>query len=466
MKKYAALLLLPALALAVYDFEVFGNNNWRMTVCNDGRLACDLTPPGGGPGDNGWQGHRYLFGAGVWFGCVVEDDTVVLEGYQPNSGGTELLPTLCRYREDGPGSELDRLYCWWRDWPPPPERFPMAPVEALSQADMWCCYCAEGPELPGGPWDTVDVDVAQTLYCFDYPLARDLVFSRYQIFNDGERSLQGCYVGLMADPDVGSPDDNIVGLWLDEEFVDAGDTFRVEDFAFVYDNDNRAYPDTWVPGAVGFKLLHCDGRTVLRALRHFSVDYEPATDEQRYLTMAGYDYRTGGYRPYDVGGEPAEVRVLMTVGPFDLEPGAEYEVWLALVGASYGGAGQVPAERDPIELARRCRWAQEIFAESFAGIVQEGWPVPAELPAVAPNPFRAAATVSWTVARAGHVDIEVLDVAGRRVRTLRSGDMPAGSYRARWDGADNRGDRVARGVYFIRLTAGGEQLVTKAVLLE
>jgi flagellar hook assembly protein FlgD len=46
------------------------------------------------------------------------------------------------------------------------------------------------------------------------------------------------------------------------------------------------------------------------------------------------------------------------------------------------------------------------------------------------------------------------DVAGRQVRELQTGEFPAGSHEAKWDGRDDRGVRVASGIYFCRIQAG------------
>lgn len=50
----------------------------------------------------------------------------------------------------------------------------------------------------------------------------------------------------------------------------------------------------------------------------------------------------------------------------------------------------------------------------------------------------------------------VFDVAGRRVRSLLSGAVPAGLQTVAWDGRDARGRAVAAGTYFLRLRAGAE----------
>ena len=47
--------------------------------------------------------------------------------------------------------------------------------------------------------------------------------------------------------------------------------------------------------------------------------------------------------------------------------------------------------------------------------------------------------------------LAVCDVAGRLVRTLIDGFVPAGEHEAAWDGRDEAGAEVASGVYLYRL---------------
>jgi hypothetical protein len=52
----------------------------------------------------------------------------------------------------------------------------------------------------------------------------------------------------------------------------------------------------------------------------------------------------------------------------------------------------------------------------------------------------------------------VYDAAGRLVRTLVDGVVGPGTYRVSWDGRDETRRRVAPGVYFYELRAGGERI--------
>ena len=54
------------------------------------------------------------------------------------------------------------------------------------------------------------------------------------------------------------------------------------------------------------------------------------------------------------------------------------------------------------------------------------------------------------VPRSGVVDLEILDVAGRHLATLWSGELPAGHHLFAWDGQSRSGGRAASGIFFAR----------------
>jgi flagellar hook assembly protein FlgD len=60
----------------------------------------------------------------------------------------------------------------------------------------------------------------------------------------------------------------------------------------------------------------------------------------------------------------------------------------------------------------------------------------------------------------------VYDVKGRVVKVLVDEERPAGYQKIGWNGRNQRGEAVASGVYFIKMTTANRQLVRKAVLLK
>lgn len=64
-----------------------------------------------------------------------------------------------------------------------------------------------------------------------------------------------------------------------------------------------------------------------------------------------------------------------------------------------------------------------------------------------------------------HVRLVIYDVAGRRVRSLIDGQVPAGTMRVPWDGKDQAGTAVRTGLYFARLSGGFGSRVVRAAFV-
>jgi hypothetical protein len=88
----------------------------------------------------------------------------------------------------------------------------------------------------------------------------------------------------------------------------------------------------------------------------------------------------------------------------------------------------------------------------------------AELRGAVPSPFRFRTTINYSLPAAGRATLVVYDLAGKLVRTLVSGNLPAGAGRVSWNRTDDAGRAVARGVYFCRLQADGTNLSRKLVV--
>jgi immune inhibitor A len=102
---------------------------------------------------------------------------------------------------------------------------------------------------------------------------------------------------------------------------------------------------------------------------------------------------------------------------------------------------------------------------SIRAATAAGSPIAFALAQNYPNPFNPATTIPYSVAATSRVEIAIFDASGRRVRTLVSEVKTQGSYRAVWNGKNDRGSSVASGVYFYRMTAGDFRDIRKLVLL-
>jgi flagellar hook assembly protein FlgD len=70
----------------------------------------------------------------------------------------------------------------------------------------------------------------------------------------------------------------------------------------------------------------------------------------------------------------------------------------------------------------------------------------------------------YEIDRPGMVSIVVFSLDGSVVRVLHRGRMANGEYSTTWDGRNNTGDIVARGIYFVRFVAPGIDEYRKVIV--
>ncbi|MFZ5516023.1 MAG: FlgD immunoglobulin-like domain containing protein [Candidatus Zhuqueibacterota bacterium] len=83
-----------------------------------------------------------------------------------------------------------------------------------------------------------------------------------------------------------------------------------------------------------------------------------------------------------------------------------------------------------------------------------------------PNPFNASTRLKFYAPNSGVVNVTIYNVAGQKIRTVVNDRVSAGYHEAAWDGLNDAGEKMASGLYFIRLDAFGFQQVRKMILLE
>ena len=82
-----------------------------------------------------------------------------------------------------------------------------------------------------------------------------------------------------------------------------------------------------------------------------------------------------------------------------------------------------------------------------------------------PNPFNPSTKIQFAVPQTEKVRLEVFDIQGRLVRTLVDHELyNKGNYEVMWNGLDNKGSRVASGVYFAKMHAGQFAQTKKMIL--
>jgi hypothetical protein len=364
----------PPQAHRIWDKKWLDINRWRCPFYNDGRYAYDEATTNAG---GSWPyplNNYYIFGAGPWVGAIVRGDTYVTVGYNPNTARGEFYPTPAFDWGAGTGNAYDRVYKFPSDWPPPASRFgtdsTLVPRKNFSLQDMWCVYCDLSQDYHVSGGRPLGIEIYQTVYAWNYPTNQDIFFITYKVKNvNATDTIKNMIIGACMDPDIGEsgyqvPEEgDMIGL-IKKKFID-GDTIR--DVGFCGDANNiETNPQYWqsgTPGVVAYKFLE-GARDIygnplgMTGFKKFTIDIDPNRDVDQYLTMAGFDYRTGVYNPFDSIDEvAADKRFIQCTGPITLPPNGVTTILVACIAAPYGDWGELWAQRDTNDLKPLCRAA-------------------------------------------------------------------------------------------------------------
>ena len=251
----------------------------------------------------------------------------------------------------------------------------------------------------------------------------------YDFTNSGSSAINGMYVGMIADFDIGStPSTNVV----------VSDTVKRS----VYMKDQASENPV-----AGFKLLEPTHFANLLAVDHNLWVYPDScmTENMKWRMLNGGIVLRNSDRAYDWS-------LLASAGPFDLPVGGQERVAFAVVGIN-GVSNWVTAADS----------AQSWYDHSLMGIAEPETPTNLATAArplfLSPNPFRTGTFIHYFSGTAGNLDLTVYDAAGRAV---------AGSQLAIKAGAGSyfwQPKNLARGIYFLKARTPEKESVVKVLLV-
>ena len=106
-----------------------------------------------------------------------------------------------------------------------------------------------------------------------------------------------------------------------------------------------------------------------------------------------------------------------------------------------------------------------VTVESGVGVI-DILPVVTKLHQNHPNPFNPTTTISFDLVNARKVTLNVYNIKGELVKTLASGNYPAGKHEVTWNGNDKNGKAVSSGVYFYQMKTKEYNSFRKAIMLK
>ncbi len=120
-------------------------------------------------------------------------------------------------------------------------------------------------------------------------------------------------------------------------------------------------------------------------------------------------------------------------------------VFLACALGAASGASALTGSADSPLFSLNTSWVSRV--ENLPDL-----PVVDRLGGCFPNPFNPVTKILFELASPTIVDLRIYDLQGRLVRVLMTDDvLGAGRHESEWNGRDQRGAKVATGVYIYRL---------------
>jgi len=83
-----------------------------------------------------------------------------------------------------------------------------------------------------------------------------------------------------------------------------------------------------------------------------------------------------------------------------------------------------------------------------------------------PNPFNPTTTIEYYLPEAGEVEVNVFNIYGQLVKSIKSSFQNPGVHKFTWDSQDNSGHMVSSGIYLIHLQYGNKLLTKKMMLIK
>jgi len=434
----------------------------------------------------------------------------VTTGYNPNNGTSECAPGLQGMPVNHPAAII---YIYPNPWPPPAATFPMAPQEPVSGQDSWCVF-NDCDSIYHNPGDTrpIGIEAYQTVYAWNRPGVEDMIFFLHEVKNVTDYTLQQCYIGIAVHCQIGysDPNDRCCAI-IERRYAISGDTIDVDNVGYQWQEDEEPGTPPWFPGVIGFDLLQTpfdlvegmdkDGDGILDQYERDSAYYVnnlpqylwdadndgvpdwrdpsqwpqlgmtafkrysfpcPDTDAERFLTMAGYDFLTGQYEPFDtIPPAPSDWWILVeSSGPFDLLPDSTVTMIFGVMCADWHDLFEWP-DTALVLVDQRAEDYYNVYWHLYTGIEENFEFRTSNFGLrIVPNPVIHSTNIVFSLSTPDHISLDLYNSVGQHVMKIMEG------YRAACDHnifIDTR--KLPQGTYFLSLETSKKREYRTIVVL-
>jgi serine protease len=284
----------------------------------------------------------------------------------------------------------------------------------ISDFDLYSTFNDDGAGV-----NKLSVTVTQNTYAWSTPADAKYIMIVYGFKNEGTNPITNFYSGIYADWDIGAVTDNRAAQ---DAALKIG---------YAWENiTNGTYVGVKVLGSAPFNCYAFDNDG---SNGSYSI-YDGFTKAEKYTSMSTSRASAG----------QGDVSVMVGSGPYTIAAGDSIRVGFAIIAA------------DSLPMMQDAALAADDKFNHLS--VQENTPVNFALN-VFPNPSNGNAMVSFMLTKKEYVKIEVIDVAGRVVRTLVDWKMLPGNHLINIDGKS-----LSAGSYFVRLTTDENKELKKLVI--
>ena len=497
-----------------WDHQFNSVSNISFPVTNYGMNFLDAPEGRGGFYWPRGSDNQYIFAAGLWFGAMkYHTETVesgdsnyykkyVAIGCNPNTGKSWFIPgriedseeldrnNLKDYRvyfstdmksngeplneEDGPNwpiwqaGDYSENYIFNVD-----DRnfsaYPNGPTYK-SDEDIFCTYkdtdlnyYEGGVGLRSSEGYPLGLQFEQTIYSWGEGPMEDAIIICYKAINMSSDTLFDCWLAPMFDPDIAKATHASSGAGNDRaDFYDEEDSLSL---VYAWTGTDRGEAGQGF-GYLGFSMIsspavdeygfvrhdeskyNSDEQLGLGTCRIWPIEYDPGDDDE-----VKYFFVSAMVLDGDTG--PADKRLLLSSGPFNMLPGDTVEtaisINLARPAVNDDPNGAIEDLAGLVESVKTAR--KTFFNELLPNIVEKNYPEKNEL-LIYPNPADEKINVTFSSATASKILVEITDIFGNSYYTGTE-YMDAANNNFSIDTKD-----LQSGVYYITIN-DGENSVTR-----